>query len=149
MIMIKYDYESLATTFLDDELRLLSYFETTWIGAPAGGRRLPPLFPHHMWNVLDRSSTGASRTTNALEAYHHTFNSLLACQKPTIWKLLPSLQAQQNLSRSTMLKIDDGATYTPAPKEQKRNKRIQTLVASYTRATADNFLRGIASNYMN
>ena len=81
-------FESLATTFLDDELRLLSYFETTWIGAPAGGRRLPPLFPHHMWNVLDRSSTGASRTTNALEAYHHTFNSLLACQKPTIWKLL-------------------------------------------------------------
>ena len=29
-------FESLATTFLNDELRLLSYFEATWIGAPAG-----------------------------------------------------------------------------------------------------------------
>ena len=51
-------FESLAITFLNDELPLLSYFETTWIGQPAGGRRLAPTFPHQMWNVLDRASTG-------------------------------------------------------------------------------------------
>ena len=105
-------FESLATTFLDDELRLLSYFEATWIGAPAGGRRLPPMFPLHMWNLLDRASTGSTRTANALEAFHHTFNSLLDCHKPTIWKLLPSLEAQQNLSRSTIMKIDGGVSLT-------------------------------------
>ena len=44
-------------TFLNDELPLLSYFETTWIGQPAGGRRLAPTFPHQMWNVSDRAST--------------------------------------------------------------------------------------------
>ena len=38
-------FESLSTSFLNDELRLLAYFEKTWIGQPVGGRRLPPLFP--------------------------------------------------------------------------------------------------------
>ena len=59
-------FESLSTSFLNDELRLLAYFENTWIGQPVGGRQLPPLFPHHMWNVCDSSGTGSSRTTNAL-----------------------------------------------------------------------------------
>ena len=72
-------FESLSTSFLNDELRLLDYFENTWIRQPVGGLRLPLLFPHHMWNVRDRSGTGSSRTTNALEAFHHTFNSLLTC----------------------------------------------------------------------
>ena len=70
-------FESLAITFLNDELPLLSYFETTWIGQPAGGRRLAPTFPHQMWNVSDRAST---RTTYSLEAFHHTFNALVSCQ---------------------------------------------------------------------
>ena len=40
-------YESLAVTFLDDELPLLSYFELTWIGQEVGetGRWLPLCFP--------------------------------------------------------------------------------------------------------
>ena len=141
-------FESLSTSFLNDELRLLAYFENTWIGQPVGGRRLPPLFPHHMWNVRDRSGTGSSRTTNALEAFHHTFNSLLTCQHPTIWKLLESLESHQNLSRSTIFKIGRGDSFRPSVQERRRNERIQNLVASYTQATADDLLRGIAYNYM-
>ena len=38
-------FESLSTSFHNDELRLLAYFENTWIGQPVGGRRLPPLSP--------------------------------------------------------------------------------------------------------
>ena len=72
-------FESLATTFLNDELPILCYFENTWIGAPVGGRRLPPKFSLHMWNVHDRSSTGSTRTTNSLEAFHHSFNALISC----------------------------------------------------------------------
>ena len=139
-------FESLSTSFLDDDLRLLAYFENTWIGQPVGGRRLPPLFPHHMWNVRDRSGTGSSRTTNALEAFHHTFNSLLTCQHPTIWKLLESLESQQNLSRSTIFKIGRGDSFRPSVQERRRNERIQNLVASCSQATADDLLRRIAYN---
>ena len=142
-------FESLATTFLNDELPLLSYFETTWIGQPVGGRRLPPTFPLHMyWNVLDRSSTGSTRTTNSLEAFHQGFNSLVYCQHPTIWKLLPALGKQQNLSDNTIQRTYRGDTFRPSTKEAKRNTRITTLLGNYTRATADSFLRGIAYNYM-
>ena len=88
------------------ELTLLAYFEGTWIGQSVGGRRLPPTFPHHMWNVLDRSAAGSTRTTNSLEAFHHTFDSLLSCQQLTVWKLLESIEAQQNISRSTVFKIN-------------------------------------------
>ena len=117
--------------------------------ALACGRSLLLLqIPHHMWNVRDRSGTGSSRTTNALEAFHHTFNSLLTCQHPTIWKLLESLESQQNLSRSKIFKIGRGDSFRPSVQERRRNERIQNLVASYTQATADDLLRGIAYNYM-
>ncbi|QQP40663.1 Uncharacterized protein FKW44_014788, partial [Caligus rogercresseyi] len=38
-------YQALATTFLEDELHLLAYFEATWIGQQVAGQRLPPSFP--------------------------------------------------------------------------------------------------------
>ena len=101
-------FESLATTFLIDELPIVAYFEKTW---PTSKRRLEPMFPLHMWNVLDRVSEGSSRTTNSLEAFHHTFNSLLSCQHPSIWKLLDSLQKQQNLTQNIMAKINRGETF--------------------------------------
>ena len=126
--------------------RLLAYFENTWIGQPVGGQRLPPLFPHHMWNVRDRSGTGSSRTTNALEAFYHTYNSLLTCQHPTIWKLLESLESQQNLSRRTI--FGRGDSFRPSEQERRRNESIPNLVSSYTQAAADDLLRGMAYNYM-
>ena len=61
-------FQSLSTIFLADELPLLAYFEGTWIGQCVGGRRPPSTFPHHTWNVLDRSAAGSIRSTNSLEA---------------------------------------------------------------------------------
>ena len=72
-------FESISTQFLQDELPLLAYFEKTWIETPVGTRRLAADFPSQMWNALERSSTGSTRTTNALEAYHHAFNALISC----------------------------------------------------------------------
>ena len=89
-------FESLSTHFLQDELPLLAYFEKTWIGTPVGAtRRLTPDFPIQMWNALERSAAGSTRTTNALEAYHHAFNALISCQHPYAWKVLDSLRNQQ------------------------------------------------------
>ena len=66
-------FESLSTHFLQDELPLLAYFEKTWIGTPVGAtRRLTPDLPIQMWNALERSAAGSTRTTNALEAYHQS-----------------------------------------------------------------------------
>ena len=141
-------FERLAETFEDDELPILHYFERTWIGLPVGGRRLPPTFPHQMWNVLGRHFQGATRTTNSLESFHHSFNALIACQHPTIWKLLPSLQKQQNLTLNTLAKIYRGDTYRTSSTEALRNRRIINLIMNYNSENADDTLRGIAYNYL-
>ena len=142
-------FESHAIQFLQDELPLLSYVERTWVGAPVAGiRRLGPKFPMQMWNVLDRASTGSTRTTNALEAYHHSFNARISCQHPTIWKLLDSLKNQQALSTNTIQRVERCCSFRPSAAKATRNTRIQNLIDNYTRADADRLLRGIAFNCM-
>ena len=100
------------------------------------------MFSHHMWNVLDRAGTGSTRTTNALESFHHSFNSLLS------WKLLESLEAQQNQTRSRMLRISRGDTFKVSAINRRRNERIMNLISHYTLANAMDFLRGIGYNYL-
>ena len=145
------NFESLATTFLNDELPLLSYFESTWIGQAVGGRRLPPMFSHHMWNVLDRAGTGSTRTTNALESVHHSFNSLLSCtvSHSAVWKLLESLEAQQNHTRSRMLRISRGDTFKVSAINKRRNERIMNLISHYTLANAMDSSEALATTRYN
>ena len=52
-------YENLADSFEDDELPVLTCFETTWIGNVIGrrGRRSPPHFPYKMWNIVHVQTT--------------------------------------------------------------------------------------------
>ena len=94
-------------TFEEDELELISYFEATWIGRVVGRkqRRTPAKFPAAMWNFLGRHFTGSTRTANSLEAFHHSFNSLVACEHPSIWVLLKSLQRQQALTDNMLSHI--------------------------------------------
>ena len=138
--------ESLSTQFLQDELPLfMAYFEKTWIGTPVGATRVTPDFPIQMWNALERSAAGSTRTTNATEAYYHAFNALISCQHPSVWKFLDSLKNQQALTANTMQRIQRGCSFRPRPTEAARNTRIVNLI---TRATADSFLRRIAFNYI-
>ena len=114
-------FESLSTHFLQDELPLLAYFEKTWIGTPVGAtRRLTPDFPIQMWNALERSAAGSTRTTNAWEAYHH---ALISCQHPSVWKFLDSLRNQQALTANTMQRIQRGCSFRPKPSCQEHQNR--------------------------
>ena len=143
-------FEVLADTFEDDELLLLGYFEPTWIGVTVGrrsGRRTAPIFPLAMWNVHGRHFTGTTRTTNALESFHHAFNSLLSCKHPTIWVLLKALHRQQALTDNTLAHIARGEQKPVTAKQASRNARIVTLVSAYSSSDADRTLRGIAYNY--
>ena len=67
---------------------LASYFESTYIGRHiASSIALPSLFPIEMWNNQYLVHHGIRRTTNAV-AWHRGFNSLMSCQKPSIWKFI-------------------------------------------------------------
>ena len=149
-------YEALADTFEEDELELISYFEATWIVGVVGRkqRRTLARFPAAMWNVVGRHFTASTRTTITLEAIHHSFNSLVACQHLSIWVLLKSLQRQQALIDNMLSHIAQGETKLPGTRERERerervrNARIATLVSAYDRSDPEKTLRGIAFNYM-
>ena len=123
---------------------LLGYFEPTWIGVTVGrrsGRRTAPIFPLAMWNVHGRQFTGTTRTTNALESFHHAFNSLLSCKHPTIWVLLNAIHRQQALTDNTLVHIARGEQKPVTAKQTTRNARIVTLVSTYSSIDADITLR--------
>ena len=123
---------NLADTFEDDELT--SYFEATWIGGLVGWRqrRTPARFPAAMRNVVERRHfTGSTRKTNALEAFHHSFNSLVACQHPFIRVLLKSLQRQQALTDNMLGHIAQGETKLPGTREREREHAMLELLRLY------------------
>ena len=140
-------YEELADTFEDDEVPVLTYFESTWIGTVIGrrGRRSPPHFPLKMWNVVGRHQQGSTRTNNAIEAFNHKFNSLLSCHHPSVWTLIKSLWREQALTENTHVHINRGDMKQPSTTEASRNANI---VQSYVSPDPDKTLRGIAFNYM-
>ena len=143
-------YEELADTFGGDEVPVLTYFESTWIGNVIGrrGRRSPPHFPFKMWNVVGRHQQGSTRTNNVIEAFNHNFNSLLSCHHPSLWTLIQSLRREQALTENTHAHINRGDTKQPSTKQASRNARITNIVQSYISSAPDKTLRGIAFNYM-
>ena len=56
-------YEDLGDSFEDDELPVLTCFETTFIVnvIDRRGSRFPPHFPHKMWNIVGRHKAGYAR----------------------------------------------------------------------------------------
>ena len=138
-------YEALADTFEEDELELISYFEATWNGRVVGRkqRQTPARFPAAMWNFVGRHFTGSTRTTNALEAFHQSFTSLVACQHPSIWVLLKSLQRQQALTDNMLSHIAQGETKLPGNRERARNARIATHVSAYDRSDPEKLYEGL------
>ena len=143
-------YEELADTFEDDEVPVLTYFESTWIENVIGrrGSRSPPHFSLKMWNVIGRHQQGSTRTNNAIEAFNHKFNSLLSCHHPSLWTLIKSLRREQALTENTHAHINRGDTKQPSTKEASRHARITNIVQSYISSDPDKTFRGITFNYM-
>ena len=77
---------------------LIQYFERTYIGRtlPGGGYQ-QALFPTEMWNHHFDTAFGLPRTTNAVEAWHRSFNATVGCHHPNIWKFISALKREQGL----------------------------------------------------
>ena len=82
----------------DDMLQLVSYYKTTWIGTSSAD----PLFSLNLWKIHDSTLILLPRNTNLAEGWHHGCKSMLSCHKPTIWRFLDCLKAEQD---STDLKM--------------------------------------------
>ena len=77
---------------------LIQYFERTYIRRTLpGGAHQQALFPIDMWNHHFDTAFGLPRTTNAVEAWHLSFNATVGCHHPNIWKFITALKREQGL----------------------------------------------------
>ena len=82
-------FEDLSQHCSPQEIPILGYFETNYVGELRQGLHRPPLFAHSLWNVHDRILLNLPRTTNAVEGWHNAFATSLGpitCQYVEIYR---------------------------------------------------------------
>jgi len=121
--------------FVDNEEVLqpiIDYFEETWIGRTVRRRRKNPMFPLEMWNCYNDVVMDFPRTTNAVEGWHHAFNTSLGSHHTTIWKFINFLKKEQGLQEAKIEKINLGEINpTKKRKYKDLDKRLKNVVQNY------------------
>ena len=121
---------------------LVLYFERTYIGRTLpGGTHQAPLFPLNLWNYYYETPFGLPRTTNAVEAWHRSFNATVGCHHPSIWKFIAALKREQGLVEVRQAKFIAGAPPTKRKRAQASEQALVNLVAGYYHRTRVEFLR--------
>jgi len=112
-----------------------------------GGQRLPPRYPHEMWNVHARVEDELPRTNNHLEEWHNRFNAFIGERHANIWKFIKGLKEDSNLHEYTRVQVLMGAR-PPIPRVAYRriNERLANLVLNFDQNDMINYLRGISYN---
>lgn len=62
-------------------------------------RRRALLFKHEMWNSFDNVVEGMSKTNNAIEGWHSSFQRQISARYPSIWKFIDGLKREQSLQK--------------------------------------------------
>ena len=105
--------ESLATTFLADELALLAW-------AICRGTKNGPHIPQERSSVLQ--STGSTLTSISVEAYHQSYNALESCQHPFLWTPLKSLTANKPYHKAQSTTSTEAQRSLSVPRRGERMK---------------------------
>ena len=127
---------------------LALYFEKTYIGRSLpGGTFVEPLFPVSMWNHHHEVPQGIPRTTNAVEAWHRSYNVTIGCHHPNIWKFLVALKREQGLVEARQAKFLSGEKPTKRSKNRANEDALKTLILSYFHRPPLEFLKGVAHRF--
>ena len=83
---------------IPEATELALYYEQTYVDRTLpGGGHIPPLFPIRMWNHHHETPIEIPRTTNAVKAWHRSYNATIGCHHPNIWKFINALKREQGL----------------------------------------------------
>ena len=94
-------FEKVIEEGQENLMPFFEYFETTWLGSSGRlGRRSTPLFHHGLWNQYDAAANGFQKTNNAVEGWHHAFQSGMGFSHATILKFLHYLKREQSLTEN-------------------------------------------------
>ena len=133
----------------DDRVNeLVTYFEHTYIR----GRRRPgrgenygqAIFPVPLWNQYNSAGEGIARTTNSVEGWHHSLQSLFMCQHPNMWTFLDGLRRDCEINKAAYLQHATGAQHLGRKKYRDLKYRVTRAVERYDRADIMTYLQAIA-----
>ena len=129
---------------------ILNWFEDSYLGRPnRRGVRRPAMFPIHVWTVYERTLNGNARTNNFVEAAHRRMQVEFGVDHPTLWKFIDGIrkiQAGRDHHYEQFVRGEE-----PPHKRKKylrADERILKIVQEYANRTNDEYLRGIAHNFL-
>jgi hypothetical protein len=133
----------------DDRVNeVVTYFELTYVrGRRRPGRGdnyAPAVFPVESWNHFDAAGEGIARTTNSIEGWHHSLQSLLLSQHPNMWTFLDGIKKDSCLSKAAYLQSATGTVHLGKKKYRDLKERVAQAVARYDRADQLMYLRVIS-----
>jgi len=127
---------------------ILSYFEHTYVrGRRARGRGQhfnPPLFSPELWNKREAATDGIARTTNAVEGWHNSLQSLFMCDHPTMWIFFDGLRRDMALQKAQFLQSIAGVQQAPKKKYVLLDQRVLRAIATYGQSDVITYLRAMA-----
>ena len=143
-------FEQLAEATANNERvnDMVTYFEHTYVR----GRRRPGLgnnygtaiYPIPVWNQHESAGDGIARTTNSVEGWHHSLQSLFMCQHPTVWTLLAGMERDCSLTKASYLQSTAGIITQGKKAYRELKARVARAVSLYGQSDTLTFLRGIA-----
>ena len=135
----------IAQLNIPESAELSFYFENTYIGRTLpGGTQVAPLFSIDVWNHHHDVSQGIPRTTNAVEAWHRSYNATIGYHHPNIWKFIGALKKEQGLIEVKHAKFIAGDKPSKRIKNAANEEAISNLVLGYLHRSPIEFLRRVA-----
>ena len=144
-----------VATFVDCKARvrtelsdLYDYWESTYIGAPRRGRRQVPLYKIDNWNQTIRLADDLPRTNNAVEGWHHAFQSMIGSHHPQIFTFIGHILKEQGITDVVKSRLRSGVVKPVSSKSRyvRCGLRIKSLVQQYPTIQRIEYLDGIQHN---
>ena len=125
---------------------MIQYFERTYVGRmlPSGSCQ-QPLFSIQIWNYHLHVAYGLPRTANAAE--DRSFNAIVGCHHPNIWKFISALKREQGLVEVKQTKYIAGDQPTKCRIVLDNDQALREQVRRYLLNPRMEFLMGVAHRF--
>lgn len=125
---------------------IVSFFEHTYIRGrrQRGGRYGPATFPVEVWNKYEGGTEGIARTTNCVEGWHHSLQSLFLCHHPTLWSFMEGMRRDMVKQKTMYFQGTAGIQHQSSRTYRLLNERAKVAVAAFGRSDVLTYVRAIS-----
>lgn len=110
-------------------------------------QRTDPMFPPLLWNTNGATLYDLPRTSNAVDGWHHRFNTIVGKCHANLYEFIAAMRKEQAFTERIRAQHAAGRqVVVPNRKYANLSTRIRNIVADYANRRRLDFLRAIALN---